>query len=247
MKKKRFKYLLAFFTFLLSLGPFMTNLHIVSASSISVVAKDGIFVSHNLSIPIYSNPETTVLSGKNLDTAYDAWKIYRTAYTTTNDSQIPVSFDLGGGQWVKQTDLRPQTVSIENNANRFLEFNSNYTNIPVYSDPYRANQIATLATDINKWQITRYALVNQSDALYALDLGNAQWVYIQDGYAIPNTRTFSADTNLFNITHTATAVGKLAETMDYRIFDSQVVAETLFVKLGTDNQWVKFDDSGSPY
>lgn len=63
----------------------------------NITATNGIFNSGYSELEIYSDPGLTTPTGKTLSAKINQWRIFN---SNTVDNKI-VSYDLGGGQWVK--------------------------------------------------------------------------------------------------------------------------------------------------
>ncbi len=215
---------------------------VVKADKLTIKDTSTLFTTKNQPAPIYADPETTQATGKTLSTAVDTWKVFQTAY----DGNYIVAYNLGGNQWVKITDGRPNSLSA--NPNRiFREFYSNGEATTVYSDPYLTQPSGKLDPSISHWAITRVSNPTQADGTYSFDLGDNQWVGLSDKTrVIEDNYYFQPGTPLYNENGQQTQTIDNPKHYNYQIFDVTTINGGIYVKLGSDDQWALYD-AGSPY
>ncbi|GAF41952.1 hypothetical protein FC83_GL002944 [Agrilactobacillus composti DSM 18527 = JCM 14202] len=182
-------------------------------------------------LKIYGDPECTTLTGKTLDTQLEVWQTFK-MYYAQEPYLSPASYDLGGGQWVKASEVS----AIWDNKDTFLEAYSDYKAISVYSTPSFMKQIATLAESVTDWKITRYT--TYFDGYTALDLGHNQWIKYADIIPISAKINLATGSALFNANGVYTS--PITMSGEYRVFEARRINNTLYLRLGNDNQWLQY-------
>ncbi|MCH4169712.1 MAG: hypothetical protein LKF36_00680 [Lactobacillus sp.] len=195
--------------------------------------------SYNMPVPIYNDPECTQNSGRTLSTAVSTWQVFRWARTDPNPNNTAVSYDLGGGQWVKKNDV---FTGIGANDTSIKEAYSAGKKVPVYDSPQLWHIIGYLDPAISEWAVTRAAsLGHTSNNLERLDLGNDQWVdATKDVQAIRTAFIFTTGDPLYNGNGVQT--GTINQATYYKVFGVKTINGQTYVNLGTDDQWANFKD-----
>ncbi|GAF41782.1 hypothetical protein FC83_GL002717 [Agrilactobacillus composti DSM 18527 = JCM 14202] len=229
--------------FLLGVVMFLaTSSGITKADKLTIKDIDTTFTSKNQPISIYSDPETTQNTGRTLNIDVNTWRTFQAAY----NGNYATAFNLGGSQWVKASDSRPNELNVNPNGS-FREFYSNGEATTIYSDPYLTQAIGKLDPSISHWEIIRVSNPTQADGTYSFDLGNNQWVgTTENARAINQTLFFQTGTKLFNSAGQATQTIDNPQHFTYQIFDVKTINDGIYVNLGNDSQWALFD-SGTPY
>lgn len=189
-----------------------------------------VFLSGYQPIKIYADPETTQPTGATLSTEFNKWRVVR---SYLKDNHIYAE-DLGHNQWVKSSDIRvifPPYTS-------YVYVDSANKAVPIYDDAVFTKQIATLDPKIRTWKINRVATPSHTGMDLAYDLGNNQWVKASDVIAILSTGFFQAGTALYNTD--GIQMGTLQASLTYSIFESKMINGNIYVRLGTDEQWVLY-------
>ncbi|WP_416353450.1 hypothetical protein ACNAN0_12355 [Agrilactobacillus fermenti] len=190
-----------------------------------------IFSSGNQPTPIYSDPETNVATKQHLNTGISEWKVIREARIQDHI----VAQDLGDNQWVKTADGVNLSLG---QPTRFLEVFSAAKPVPIYSDALGLNKIGELNPSISEWRILRVAYGSGTYSTRAIELGQNQWVLFKDVTLINDSYYFKAGEPLYDrLGHT---IGAITATMNYKIFGALTINGETYVKLGTNNQWVKY-------
>lgn len=190
-------------------------------------------------LKIYSDPACTQDTGAVLDTGINAWKVTRESDTA------PQAVDLGHNQWVKRDEVYMiyGRTNADVKASEILFAYSAGKAVPIYDTPQLVNEVGHLNTSIQKWAITQYAArYMTATALTSVDLGHHQWVDARSVDVIYNYGHFNAGTITRNLDGTST--GQLQASDFYRIFDATTINGKTFVRLGTNTQWVNFEDFG---
>lgn len=214
--------------FIIGFGTLMISHQQVNASNI--IAGEGTFSSAFQPIKVYSDPETTQATGQTLSSSVDSWKVIQSYI----DDNAAISVDLGDNQWVKTQDTR----TVFKPGSYYLQINSNHQSVPLYKDAVFNSQIATLDSAIDTWKITKVATLTGTGIKVAYDLGNNQWVSAKDVTLIYSVANFQAGTETVNAQGEKT--GTILSSEDYQIFDSREIGNSIYVRLGTDNQWVLY-------
>lgn len=198
-------------------------------------AEQVIVHSFGLPVKIYTDAACTQYSGTNLDTAIDAWAVLKSSKSSN---------ELGKNQWVKGTDVfydggRTNSIGSDIKILYGLALNQK---VPVYDSPQFWQTTSYLEPSINKWAVTGYA--RKSPAFLPidrLDLGHNQWVSTEDVTPIFDKGLFTIGVPLYNSKGHQTGTLQGSDNVEmYKIFDATLIGNEAYVKLGTNDQWIKY-------
>ncbi|GAF41478.1 hypothetical protein FC83_GL002769 [Agrilactobacillus composti DSM 18527 = JCM 14202] len=149
----------------------------------TIVSVNTTFHSDNKGLTIYTDPNGSQNSGKQLPTTISDWRVTREAKDA--NGQV-IAYDLGNGQWVKAADVtQNQGTSNQTTNNNItvkdvsLTVNSNYKNVQVYSDSATTQPTDKLSTVFNLWKVFRVAYDSNGKAV-AYQVGLTSWVKATD-------------------------------------------------------------------
>lgn len=233
---KKLKYL--FWTLIALLALALVNQSPVQAADLTIVPSRGSAPVVWTGTSVYLDPQTTENTGRTLPATTYAWKVF--AYAKDETGNV-VSYNLGGDQWAKTSELR----KLDTYAASWQNAMSLKSSIPVYSDPLMTDARGSLNPTISHWKIlaiARYGGNSQfSGQAYqpaAVALGKNQWVRAEDVLIVPATAFFTKGTPLFNSHHQQTGTIKASDS--YVVYGSKAMANTTYVRLGNDSQWAAY-------
>ncbi|GAF42049.1 hypothetical protein JCM14202_4047 [Agrilactobacillus composti DSM 18527 = JCM 14202] len=229
------------------------GLAVSSQSDNQVLAAVQTASSNGGTIPIYADAATTQNTGKLLDPSISEWQ----SFNRSEAQNGSVSYDLGGGQWVKAVDLsRPGSVTIKDNVPSTDTDGlvaSDKKPVQIYSDAQLTQPTSTLSTGVNAWQIFRTAYDVKGHP-FAYDLGNNQWAYQGDFYTSSPAIVYVPAGQLESISRTDSRISaqssneSIAQPGYYKVWDVTGGLSgagngffVRYVKLGNDQQWFAFN------
>ncbi|UQS82244.1 hypothetical protein MOO45_00690 [Bombilactobacillus folatiphilus] len=223
------------FSAMVSFGILCTGAQTVSAAQV-ISPRSKVYYSNGQTTTIYSDPNLTQTTGKTLDRNVDQWEIFGEAI---NDAGQRTAVNLGGNQWISTCDA-PKYHDIAEGSYVFNEAFSNYRPIQLYSDPQLTQPIGKLSTQYADWRINQVDFVDQSEAIYSIDVGNNQWASVEAfDYLLPQVVCVQPGTQLCDqLGHSTGKIIQNVTNMMYSTYGVKSIDGQLYVRLGSDQQWV---------
>ncbi|MCH4170088.1 MAG: hypothetical protein LKF36_02565 [Lactobacillus sp.] len=199
--------------------------------------------SNGRAVTVYSDPECTKPTGQTLSTAISNWSVIHFAFDS-NQNAI-AAFDLGNNQWVKAGDVSGGAMTNLNpNPMGFAYAYSRGQKVPIYDSSKLQHVIGYLDPNVSYWKIKNYRLTYNTDvnSIASVDLGSNQWVNAtKDVDVIRVAMIFGNGTAMYN--QNGQQTGTIENGTDYyKVFGATTINGETYVKLGSDDQWVKFSE-----
>lgn len=199
----------------------------------AVVPSHDIYYSHGQMNMTYQDPQLSKPIGTRLVPQISAWQTYEKEVDNTGKT---TAYDLGSHQWVS-AQFNAVSHEVKPGAYIYQEAFSAGQPIPVYKDPQLTQPIGKLSNKVADWQINRVDFANQSEYVYAVDLGNNQWAAADALYLLPKVVTVHANNTLVN--QNGQPTGQITNlNVPYATYGVKSINQQTYIRLGNNHQWL---------
>ncbi|KRM33931.1 hypothetical protein FC83_GL002314 [Agrilactobacillus composti DSM 18527 = JCM 14202] len=191
-------------------------------------------------VKIYNDAACTQYSGKTLATNNSDWQVIRQSTVPENGIKKFLAYDLGNNQWVKADEVFRGFNKVGAGVSYAY---SRGQKVPVYDSPQLWHITGYLDPAISYWKVNSFTLYGPTNNnINRVNLGNNQWVDSTKNVDVIRTAMLFPDGTL-TYNQDGQQTGAVSGNYDYyKIFGATTINGMTYVKLGSDNQWVKLSD-----